>query len=133
MDPETLQKIQHDKAEMDRIEKENSERIRGNYISFKEDQETKTLLFTGKYQKANVPAKDFVTGLVISNKFVQKWRFETYDVTNPNNPSEVSVWERGWNQAKVVMHFMEQGKTELVVVRNGAKGSNTTTYLIYPK
>jgi hypothetical protein len=23
-----------------------------------------------------------------------------YDVTNPNNPSDVS-WERGWNQTKV--------------------------------
>ncbi len=132
MDPSTLQKIHDDKAEMDRIERENAERIKGNYISFKDDKETKTLLFTGKYQKANVPAKDFATGLVIPNKFVTKWRFECYNISDLNNPSEVSVWERGWNQAKVVMHFIEQGKTELVVVRNGAKGSNTTTYLIYP-
>jgi hypothetical protein len=30
------------------------------------------------------------------------------------------------------MHFLGEGRTELVVMRNGAKGSNTTTYLIYP-
>jgi predicted GNAT family acetyltransferase len=131
--PEVLEKIHADKAEMNRLEKENAERIKGNYISFKDDKETKALLFTGKYQKLNVPAKDFATSEIIPNKFVTKWRFEVYDVTNPNNPSDVSVWERGWNQAKVVMHFLEQKKAELVVVRNGAKGSNTTTYLIYPK
>jgi hypothetical protein len=118
---------------MDRLEKEQAERLKGNYISFKEDQETKTLLFTGKYQKVNVPAKDFATGLVTPDKFVQKWRFEVYNVSDPKNISEVSVWERGWSQAKVVMHFLEQNKTELIVVRNGAKNSNQTTYLIYPK
>jgi predicted GNAT family acetyltransferase len=133
LDPSVIQKIHDDKAEMDRLEKENAERIKGNYISFKEDQETKTLLFTGKCQKANVPAKDFATGMVIPNKFTTRWRFECYDVSDPNNPSDICVWERGWNQAKVVMHFLEQKKAELVVVRNGAKGSNTTTYLIYPK
>ena len=58
MDPETLQKIQHDKAEMDRLEKENAERLKGNYISFKEDKERKVLLFSGKYQKLDVPTKD---------------------------------------------------------------------------
>ncbi|MFZ0512324.1 MAG: hypothetical protein WAM14_12015 [Candidatus Nitrosopolaris sp.] len=58
---------------------------------------------------------------------------QCYDVTDSNNPSAVSIWERGYREAKTVMHFMEQRKTELVVVRNGAKGSNTTTYLIYPK
>lgn len=133
MDPETLQKIQHDKAEMDRLEKENAERLIGNYISFKEDKERKVLLFSGKYQKLDVPAKDFATGKLIENKFVQKWRFECYDVTDSNNPSDASIWERSYREAKTVMHFMEQRKTELVVVRNGAKGSNTTTYLIYPK
>jgi hypothetical protein len=133
LDQSTLHKIQADKAEMNRLEKENAERLMGNYISFKEDKETKTLLFTGKYQRVNVPAKDFATREVIDGKFVAKWRFEVYDVTDPNNPSDVSVWERGWREAKMVMHFMERKKTELVVVRNGAKGSNTTTYLIYPK
>lgn len=39
----------------------------------------------------------------------------------------------GWREAKTVMYFMEQRKTELVIVRSGAKGSNQTTYLIYPK
>jgi hypothetical protein len=118
---------------MDRIEWENAQRLKGNYISFKEDQETKTLLFTGKYLKVNVPAKDFATKELIPGKFVQKWMFEVYDVTDPNNPSDVSVWERGYREAKIVMHFMEQKKTELVVVRNGAKNSSSTTYLIYPK
>jgi len=134
MDPSTLQKIRSVKAEMDRLEKENAERIKGNYISFKEDKETKTLLFTGKYQKDEVPAKDFATGKIIENKFVQKWRFECYDVTDQTNPNpEVSIWERGWRETKVVMHFLGEQKAELVVVRNGAKGNSQTTYLIYPK
>ena len=42
LDPSVIQKIHEDKAEMDRLEKENAERIKGNYISFKEDKETKT-------------------------------------------------------------------------------------------
>jgi hypothetical protein len=132
LDPKMLQKIQQDKAEMDRIEKQNAERLKGNYISFKEDKETKTLLFTGKYQKIDAPLKDFATGKIIDGKTVAKWRFECYDTTNPNNVSEVSVWERGHREAKVIMHFLGQGNTELVVMRNGAKMSNTTTYLIYP-
>lgn len=134
LEPSVIEKIQHDKAEMDRLEKENAERLKGNYISFKEDKERKALLFSGKYQKLDVPAKDFATGKIIENKFVQKWRFECYDVTGQTNPNpEVSIWERGWREAKVVMHFLGEQKAELVVVRNGAKGSNTTTYLIYPK
>jgi hypothetical protein len=134
MDPETLQKIQVDKAEMDRIEKENADRLKGNYISFKDDKERKVLLFSRKYQKLDVPAKDFATGKIIENKFVQKWRFECYDVTGQTNPNpEVSIWERGWREAKVVMHFLGEQQAELVVVRNGAKGNSQTTYLIYPK
>lgn len=50
-----------------------------------------------------------------------------------NNPSEVSIRERGYREAKTAMHFIEQRKAELVIVRNGAKGSNQITYLIYPK
>lgn len=65
----------------------------------------------------------FATGELIPNKFVTKWRFECYNVTDLNNPSEICVWERGWREAKTVVHFMEQRKAELVIVRNGAKGS----------
>ena len=133
LDESTMQKIHEDKAEMDRLDKENAERLRGNYVSFKEDKESKTLLFTGKYQKVDVPAKDFATKEIIPGKFVTKWRFECYDVTDSNNPSEVSIWERGYREAKTVMHFLGEKKAELVVVRNGQKGSNQTTYLIYPK
>jgi hypothetical protein len=133
LEPSVIEKIQHDKAEMDRIEKQNADRLMGNYISFKADKETKTLLFTGKYQKVDVPAKDFATGKMREGKFVAKWRFECYDTSNANNISEVSVWESGYREAKVVMHFLRERKAELVVVRNGAKGANTTTYLIYPK
>jgi hypothetical protein len=132
LEPSTLEKIQHDKAEMDRLEKQNADRLKGNYISFKDDKETKTLLFTGKYQKVDVPMKDFATGKIIEGKTVAKWRFECYDTSNPNNISEVSVWERGYREAKVVMHFLGESKTELVVMRNGARGNSQTTYLIYP-
>lgn len=132
LDPSVLQQIAADKAEMDRIEKEKASRLTGNYISFKEDKEQKTLLFTGRYQKLNVPLKDYTTKQVIEGKFVPKWRFEVYDITDYENPSDPSIWERGWREAKIVLHFMEQKKTELVVVRNGAKDSTNTTYLIYP-
>jgi serine protease inhibitor ecotin len=134
LEPNTLEKIKADKAEMDRLEKQNAERLKGNYISFKDDKERKVLLFSGKYQKVDVPTKDFATGKTIENKFVQKWRFECYDMTDQTNPNpEVSIWERGWREAKVVMHFLGEQIAELVVVRNGAKGNSQTTYLIYPK
>ena len=65
LDPSILQKIHDDKTEMDRQEKENAERLKGNYIVLVQDNDTKTLLFTGKYQKLDVPAKDFATKGVI--------------------------------------------------------------------
>jgi hypothetical protein len=124
-----VQKIQQEKTEMDRLEKENASKLKGNYVSFKEDKETKTLLFTGKYQKVDVPTKDFATGQIIPGKFTQKWRFECYSTSDPN--PQTSIWERGWREA-LIMHFLGLKMPELTIVRNGVRNSNQTTYMIYP-
>jgi hypothetical protein len=129
-DAKDMQKIQDDKAEFDRIES----RPKGNFITFKNDKEQKTLLFTGKYEKAQVPDVDFATKQEIPGKFVTKWRFQVWDTTNPSRmPEEPSIWERGWRDAKTIIFFLGQGKAELTVIRNGQPGANTTSYLIFPK
>ena len=129
-DPKDMQKIEEDKAEFDRVES----RPKGNFITFRQDKEQKTLLFTGKYEKLQVPDVDFATKQEIPGKFVTKWRFQVWDTTDPKNPpEEPGIWERGWRDAKTIIFFLGQGKTELTVVRNGKPGANTTNYLIYPK
>ena len=83
-----------------------------------------TFLFTGAYQKLEVSAKDFVTKQIIPGKMVTKYRYvRRYDVTDQDNPSEVSIWERGQ-----VLYWLAREKTELTIMRNGAPNSQKTTY-----
>jgi hypothetical protein len=100
----------------------------------KHDKETRTFLFTGNYQKIEVPAKDFVTKQIIPGKMVTKYRFQVYDLTSfdPNNPPEPAIWERGMTEADQVLYWFEKGITELTILRNGAPNSQKTTYNIYP-
>ncbi|MGC1928716.1 MAG: hypothetical protein WA667_07050 [Candidatus Nitrosopolaris sp.] len=56
-------------------------------------------MFTGAYQKVELPAKDFVTKQIIPGKMVTKFRFQVYDVTNPDSPSDTAIWERGYTEA----------------------------------
>jgi len=50
---------------MERAKQEAKERLPGQFLSLKQDKKTRTFLFTGGYQKLEVPAKDFVIKQVI--------------------------------------------------------------------
>jgi len=63
---------------------------------------------------------------------ITKYNFYVYDVTDPNNPSDLSIWQRGLNEASQVLDWMKQGKTELVIKRNGRPNDQKTTYAIWP-
>ncbi len=133
IDKNVMQKISADRAEMARISQEAKERMPGAFISLKEDKETRTFLFTN-YQKIQVPRKDYKTGQTIPGKSQTKFRFQVYDTTvyDPNNPPVPAIWERGMAEADQVLYFLEQGKSELTIMRNGAPYSQQTHYTIYP-
>jgi hypothetical protein len=132
IDKQTLERIAAERAEMERVKQEVKERLPGHFISFKQDKEQKNLLFTGAYQKIPVPAKDFATKQIIPGKIITKWRFQAFDVTDPDNPSDVSIREQGYIEAEQVLHWLAKGKTELTIIRNGAPYSQNTTYTIFP-
>jgi hypothetical protein len=117
---------------MERTKQEVKERLPGHFVSLKQDKETRTFLFTGDYQKVQLPAKDFVTKQIIPGKMVTKFRFQVYDVTSPDNPTDVAIWERGFTEADQVLYWFTQGKVELTIMRNGAPNSQKTTYSIFP-
>jgi hypothetical protein len=132
IDKQTLEKIAAERAEMERTKQEAKERLPGHFLSLKQDKETRTFLFTGDYQKVQLSAKDFVTKQIIPGKMVTKFRFQVYDVTNPDNPTDVAIWERGFTEADQVLYWLSQGKAELTIMRNGASNSQKTTYSIFP-
>jgi hypothetical protein len=72
IDKQTLERIAAERAEMERAKQEAKERLPGHFISFKQDKEQKNLLFTGAYQKLDLPAKDFVTKQIIPGKMGYK-------------------------------------------------------------
>ena len=85
-------------------------RLPGAFISLKSDKESKTLLFSGNYQKIEVPAKDWQTKQIIPGKMVTKWRWQVYDVTNPDRPSEVAIFERGYRESEQILYYLTENK-----------------------
>ena len=85
-----LERIAAERAEMQRIKEQVKARLPGQFVSLRQDKEMRIFLFTGNYQKIQVPAKDFVTKQEIPGKTVTKYRFQVYDLTSfdPNNPPE---------------------------------------------
>jgi hypothetical protein len=132
IDKQTLERVAADRAEMQRVKQEAKERLPGQFVSLKQDKEQRTFLFTGAYQKLDKPAIDFVTKQIIPGKMVTKYRFQVYDVTDPDNPSDVSIWDRGITEADQVLYWLAQGKSELTIMRNGTPNSQKTTYSIFP-
>jgi hypothetical protein len=132
IDKQTLERVAAERVEMERTKQETKERLPGHFVSLKQDKETRTFLFTGDYQKVQLQAKDFVTKQTIPGKMVTRFRFQVYDVTNPDNPTDVAIWERGFTEADQVLYWLAQGKTELTIMRNGAPNSQKTTYSIFP-
>ena len=80
IDKQTLERIAAERAEMQRVKQEAKDRLPGQFLSLKQDKERRTFLFTGAYQKVELPAKDFVTKQIIPSKMVTKYRFQVYDV-----------------------------------------------------
>ena len=81
-DEETKLKIQAYLEEIN--QKQQQQNIRYNktkYIKFASDRERKLLLFTGKFDKKEVPETDFQTGEVVPGKYKTRYSFECYDVT----------------------------------------------------
>jgi hypothetical protein len=132
IDKQTLERIASDRAEMQRVKQEAKERLPGQFLSLKQDKEQRTFLFTGAYQKLEVPAKDFVTKQPIPGRMVTRFRFQVYDVTDPDNPSEIAIWERGTTEADKVLFWLARQQPELTIMRNGAPNSQKTTYDVYP-
>ena len=132
IDKQTLERVAAERAELQRVKQEAKERLPGQFLSLKQDKETRTFLFTGAYQKADKPAIDFVTRQTIPGKMVTRFRFQVYDVTNPDNPSDAAIWERGSTEADQALYWLEKGKPELTIMRNGVPNSQKTTYSVFP-
>lgn len=132
IDTHTLERVEAERLEIQRKQQEMKARLPGQFLSLKQDKETRTFLFSGEFQRLQVPSKDFVTKQEIPGKTVTKWRFQVYDVTNPDMPSEAAIWERGSTEADQVLYWLSQGKAELTILRNGNAGSQKTTYSIFP-
>ena len=132
IDKQALERISQERQEMQRVKEEQKERLPGGFISLKQDKETKTLLFTGNYQRIEKPATDFVTKQTIPGKVTTRWRFQAYDVTNPDSPSEVGIFERGFVEAEKILYWLARQQPQLTIMRNGQPNSQKTTYDIYP-
>jgi hypothetical protein len=129
---EMLESIAREKAEMDRRSEEAKSRLPGNFIKFASDREKKTLWFTGEHQIVEKAAVDWTTKQEIPGRMTKRWRWQVYDISDINNPSEAAIWERGYKESSQIMHFLAEKNQELIVVRNGRPNSKDTTYLIYP-
>ena len=90
------------------------------------------LFFTGQCQKYDAPAKDWTTRQIIPGKTTTRWRWQVYDVSDINNPSELAIWERGYKESEQIVYYLSQKKQELTIMRNGRPNSTDTTYNIYP-
>src|SRR5215831_17143433 len=134
LDNQLKERIAAERAEMQRIKDQVKERLPGQFVSLRQDKETRTFLFTGQWQKLQVQAKDYVTKQEIPGKMVNKWRFQVYDMTSydQDNPPEPAIWERGMTEADQVLYWFEKGITELTIMRNGGPNSKSTTYNVFP-
>jgi hypothetical protein len=128
---ESLQEI-YNKQQQQVINKGNDSSRKGRYIKFVYDLEQKRLSFTGRFNKEQVPYKDFITNQVTEGRFSERYFFECYDITDSNHPSEISVWERGPKDARTILYWLSNDKNVLDVIRHGQPGSKTTTYDIHP-
>ena len=86
--------------------------------------------------KKDIQAKDYETGLEILGKYVTRYLFECYDITNTQITEVVSgspeIWERGTKDARTILQFLSKGVNVLEVIRHGLPGSMNTTYQINP-
>jgi hypothetical protein len=136
-DPQTMERIQAKLKELynkpqQQQQQNKSSREGKPFIVFKHDQETKRLSFTGIFEDEPVPSKDFKTNQIIEGKFSQRYYFECYDITDPDHPTELSVWERGLKDAKTILYWLSNSQRVLDVTRHGKPNDTSTTYDIHP-
>lgn len=107
------------------------------YIKFASDKERKVLSFTGNVSKLDLPAKEFETGREIPDRYVTRYLFDCYDITNTAQNQETNgtpaIWERGTKDAITILYYLSKDIRLLEIVRNGIPGSKSTTYLINPR
>jgi hypothetical protein len=133
-DSETKRKIQDSLKEI--YNKQQATNInsstKGKFIKFVHDSEHKRLSFTGRFERKQVPCKDFITNELIQGKFSDRYSFECYDIIDPDHPSELCIWERGPTDAKTILYWLSNDKNVLDIIRHGQPGSKSTTYDIHP-
>ena len=71
LDNQLKERIAAERAEMQRLKDQAKERLPGQFTSLRQDKETRTFLFTGQWQKLQVPGKDFVSKQEILGKMVK--------------------------------------------------------------
>lgn len=103
---------------------------KSKFIKF-EDGERKRLSFID-FEKKPVQNKDFVTGELIPDSYSTRYYFSVYDVTDPDHPSDLSIFERGPREAKTILFWQSKNYKVLDVERHGKAGDKLTTYNIYP-
>jgi hypothetical protein len=57
-----------------------------------------------------IKAKDFETGRMIPDKYVEKYSFECHDISDPDHSPELSVWQGGMREAPTVLYFLSRRK-----------------------
>jgi hypothetical protein len=107
-----------------------STNAKARYVRFA-DGERKRLWFVD-FEKKQVQNKDFVTGELIPDSYTYRYFFSCHDITDPDQPSEVSVFERGPREAKTILSLMSKNHKVLDIERHGAPGDKLTSYTIYP-
>lgn len=132
IDKQTLERIAAERITIQKKQDEMRQRLPGNFISLRNDKEQKTLLFTGEYQKVEVPSKDWVTKEIIPGKMSTRYRFQVYDISDPDNSSEPAIFERGLGESERILYWISQNRAELTILRNGQPNSTKTTYDIFP-
>ena len=104
----------------------------GTFITFTKDGEYKRLEFTGEFKHVNPPKKDFKTGEIKEGKFSDIYYFKCYDITDPANKSELSVWQRGPRDANTILSWFSRNQNVFDITRHGQPGNNQTSYEIFP-
>ena len=124
------ERIAAERAEMQHIKDQVKERLPGQFLSLRQDIYSPGNGRSCKYRRRTMLQQQ----QEIPGKMVNKWRFQVYDMTSfdPNNHPEPAIWERGMTEADQVLYWLEQGVTELTIMRNGGPNSKSTTYNIFP-
>ena len=118
-DLETKRKIQESLKEIYNKQQatHSNSSTRGKFIKFVHDSEHKRLSFTGRFDRKQVPYKDFITNELIQGKFSDRYSFECYDIIDPDHPSEPCIWERGPTDAKTILYWLSNDKNVLEIIR----------------